>query len=63
MDALIVYCDGNCEELIPLWIEGVINGLYSFKRAANMDPLSCCDHHIIPDVSYKNIVYFIMGGH
>ena len=104
IDALILDCDGNCEELIPMWIECGINGLYPFERAANMDPLRLrkqygkdlvffggvdkrslaagkteidkeleiakellkfggympnCDHHLTPDISYENIVYFM----
>jgi uroporphyrinogen decarboxylase len=104
IDALILDCDGNCEELMPMWIECGINGLYPFERAANMDPLRLrkqygkdllifggvdkrslaagkaeidkelemvkellsysgympnCDHHITPDISYENIVYFM----
>jgi hypothetical protein len=103
-DALILDCDGNCEELIPLWIESGINGLYPLERAAGMDGLKLrkqygrdlilignidkrelskgkkeidrqleevkellkyggylpnCDHHIPPDVPYKNLVYLI----
>ncbi len=104
VDALILDCDGNCEDLIPHWIESGINGLYPFERAANMDPIRLrkeygkdliffggvdkralakgkneidqelemiktllkgsgyfpnCDHHITPDISYENIVYFM----
>ncbi|MBA7480237.1 hypothetical protein ES707_15686 [subsurface metagenome] len=103
-DTLILDSDGNCEELIPLWIESGINALYPLERAAGMDGLKLrkkygknlilignidkrelakgkaeidmqledvkellkyggffpnCDHHIPPDVPYKNIVYLI----
>jgi hypothetical protein len=102
--ALILDCDGNCEELIPLWIESGINALYPIERAAGMSGLKLrkqygnnliiignidkmelakgkheidlqlaqvkellkyggylpnCDHHIPPDVPYKNVVYLI----
>jgi hypothetical protein len=102
--ALILDCDGMCEELIPLWIESGINALYPIERAAGMSALKLrkqygkdliiignidkmelakgkpqidaqladvkellkyggylpnCDHHIPPDVPYKNIVYLI----
>ncbi len=104
VDALIVDCDGDCEELIPLWLESGLNALYPFEIAAGNDPIELrkkygkdliiiggvdkrslaagkseidkevekvkyllesggylpnCDHHITPDVSYENIVYFI----
>lgn len=103
-DALILDCDGNCEELIPLWLESGINGLYPIERAAGMDALKLrkqygknliiignidkrelakgkaeidrqledvrellkyggympnCDHHIPPNVPYRNLVYLI----
>lgn len=32
-----VDCDGNIEELIPLWIEGGVTGFYPFEVAAGMD--------------------------
>jgi hypothetical protein len=102
--ALVLDCDGNCEELIPLWIESGINALYPIERAAGMSALKLrkqygknliiigninkmelakgkpqidsqlaevkellkyggylpnCDHHIPPDVPYKNVVYLI----
>jgi uroporphyrinogen decarboxylase len=32
-----VDCDGNIEELIPLWIEGGVTGFYPHEVAAGMD--------------------------
>jgi len=39
VDALILDCDGNCEELIPLWLESGINAFFPVERAAGMDAL------------------------
>jgi len=36
---IFVDCDGNCEPLIPLWLEGGVTGLYPLERASGMDPV------------------------
>ena len=37
VDLLIVDSDGDSNSLIPLWIEGGVNGFYPMERAAGMD--------------------------
>ena len=37
--ALILDCDGNAEELLPIWIDCGINAHYPFEIASGMDPL------------------------
>ena len=37
VDMIFVDCDGNIEELIPLWMESGINGVYPVEVAAGMD--------------------------
>ena len=37
IDILLVDSDGNIEELIPLWLEGGVNGVYPLEVAAGMD--------------------------
>jgi len=37
VDLIIVDSDGYAEPLIPLWLEGGVNGFYPIERAANMD--------------------------
>jgi len=32
-------CDGNVEELLPLWLEGGLNCIYPLEVAAGMDPI------------------------
>ena len=39
VDLIIVDSDGYAEPLIPLWLEGGVNGLYPIERAASMDPV------------------------
>lgn len=39
VDLIIVDSDGFAEPLIPLWIEGGVNGFYPIERAAGMDAL------------------------
>lgn len=39
VDLIFVDSDGDAESLIPLWLEGGVNGFYPVERAANMDPL------------------------
>lgn len=58
VDALILDCDGNCEELIPIWLDCGINALYPIERAAGMDGIKLRKkygkdlvlllHHILP---------------
>lgn len=37
IDLIFVDSDGDSESLIPLWIEGGVNGFYPIERAAGMD--------------------------
>ena len=37
VDIILVDSDGDCLELIPLWLEGGVSGLYPFEVAADMD--------------------------
>ena len=37
IEAIFVDSDGNIEELIPLWLEAGINGMYPLEVAAGMD--------------------------
>jgi len=37
VDLIFVDSDGHSEPLIPLWIEGGVNGFYPIERAADMD--------------------------
>lgn len=39
VDLIIVDSDGDAEPLIPLWLEGGVNGFYPIERAAGMDPM------------------------
>lgn len=104
VSALILDCDGNVDELLPIWVDCGINAIYPLEIAAGMDPLAVrkefgrnliitgavdkralaqgkaeidaelekcrqllsyggffpsVDHHIPPDVPYRNIVYFL----
>ena len=36
---IFVDCDGDAEELIPLWLEGGVTGFWPVERAAGMDPI------------------------
>jgi hypothetical protein len=38
--AILVDCDGNHDELIPLWLEGGINGVFPLEVAAGEDPVA-----------------------
>ncbi|MEW6752588.1 MAG: uroporphyrinogen decarboxylase family protein [Candidatus Latescibacterota bacterium] len=38
-ELIIVDSDGDAESLIPLWLEGGVNGFYPVERAAGMDPV------------------------
>jgi len=104
VEALIMDCDGNIDELLPIWIDCGINATYPLECAAGMDArkvrqkygnniilignvdkralargkqeidaelakvksllehggyFPSVDHHIPPDVPYKNMVYFL----
>ena len=39
VDLIIVDSDGFAEPLIPLWIEGGVNGFYPIERASDMDAI------------------------
>lgn len=39
VDALILDCDGNIDEMLPIWIDVGINATYPLERAAGMDPV------------------------
>ena len=39
VDALILDCDGNIDELLPIWVDCGINAIYPIERAAGMDPI------------------------
>jgi len=39
VELIIVDSDGYAEPLIPLWMEGGVNGIYPLERAADMDPV------------------------
>lgn len=39
VELIIVDSDGYAEPLIPLWMEGGVNGIYPLERAADMDPI------------------------
>jgi len=104
VEVLILDCDGNIDELIPIWIDCGINATYPLECAAGMDGrkirekygnniilmgnvdkqalargkkeidaeiakvksllehsgyFPSVDHHIPPDVSYANMLYFL----
>lgn len=40
IDLLFVDSDGNIEQLIPIWLEAGINGVWPLEVAAGMDPLA-----------------------
>jgi uroporphyrinogen decarboxylase len=40
IDIILVDSDGNVNELIPLWLEGGVNGIYPLEVAAGMDAVS-----------------------
>ncbi len=39
INLIFVDSDGDAQSLIPLWIEGGVNGFYPIERAAGMDPI------------------------
>lgn len=40
IDLHLVDCDGNIDELIPLWLEVGVNGVYPLEIAAGCDPVA-----------------------
>jgi len=38
--AILVDCDGNHDELVPLWLQGGINGVFPLEVAAGEDPVA-----------------------
>ena len=40
IEIILVDSDGNIEELIPLWLEGGVNGVYPLEVAAGMDAVA-----------------------
>ena len=40
IDVVLVDCDGNHDELIPLWLEAGINGVFPLEIAAGEDPVA-----------------------
>jgi uroporphyrinogen decarboxylase len=40
VDVVLVDCDGNHDELIPLWLEAGINGVFPLEIAAGEDPVA-----------------------
>jgi uroporphyrinogen decarboxylase len=40
VDAIFVDSDGNIDKLIPLWLEGGVNGFHPLEVAAGSDPVA-----------------------
>jgi hypothetical protein len=40
VDIIFVDCDGNIDELIPLWLEAGINGVWPLEAASEMNPVA-----------------------
>jgi hypothetical protein len=40
IDIIFVDCDGNIDELIPIWLEAGINGVWPLEAASGMDPVA-----------------------
>ena len=40
IDCIFVDSDGNLDALIPLWLEGGVNGFHPLEVAAGMDPVA-----------------------
>jgi len=104
VEALIVDCDGNVDELLPIWVDCGLNATFPLECASGMDARAVrrrfgkdliifgnvdkralargraeidaevakvrelieqggyfvqVDHHIPPDVPYRNLVYFL----
>jgi hypothetical protein len=45
IDIIFVDCDGNIDELIPIWLEAGINGLWPLEAASGMDPVALRKHY------------------
>ncbi|MHB9032241.1 MAG: uroporphyrinogen decarboxylase family protein, partial [Anaerolineae bacterium] len=45
IDIIFVDCDGNIDELIPIWLEAGINGVWPLEVASGMDPLELQKHY------------------
>ena len=52
VDVIMVDCDGDVNELIPLFIEGGVNGIYPLEVRCNVDPVEIRK-------KYRNL---ILGG-
>jgi uroporphyrinogen decarboxylase len=39
-DVAYIDCDGNINQLVPLWLKGGINGMFPVEVAAGSDPLA-----------------------
>jgi hypothetical protein len=40
IDIIFVDCDGNIDELIPIWLEAGINGVWPLEAASEMNPVT-----------------------
>ncbi len=40
VDIIFVDCDGNIDELVPIWLEAGINGVWPLEAAAGMNPVT-----------------------
>ncbi|MHB1354852.1 MAG: uroporphyrinogen decarboxylase family protein [Anaerolineae bacterium] len=40
IDIIFVDCDGNIDELIPIWLEAGINGVWPLEAASDMNPVT-----------------------
>lgn len=40
IETILVDCDGNHDELVPLWLEAGINGVFPLEAAAGEDPVA-----------------------
>lgn len=40
IDVIFVDCDGNIDELVPIWLEAGINGMWPLEAASGMDPVA-----------------------
>jgi uroporphyrinogen decarboxylase len=39
IDVIFVDCDGNIDELVPIWLEAGINGVWPLEAASGMNPV------------------------
>jgi len=44
-DVIYTDCDGNINQLVPLWLEGGVNGMFPVEVAAGTDPLPLRDKY------------------